>query len=148
MVNALRFMGRLILLGTVSLLVFPMRSPATGPEGAWGKYSYRDKDLDIVFSWDIGGIKNVRVGGRTYAKVVSPEKENGDNFGSEGVFPFWVVIEETDKGSKRLDLLLLFENGKLKCVAGLYSQAELLSPSTKQSRVTRAKVFQLHFSPL
>lgn len=86
MVNALRFMGRFILLGIVSLLVFPMRSPATGPEGAWGKYSYRNKDLNIAFSWDIDGIKNVRVDGRAYAKVVSAEKENGDNFGSKGVF--------------------------------------------------------------
>jgi hypothetical protein len=37
------------------------------------------------------------VDGRGYGKVVSAEKENGDNFGSEGVFPFWIVIEETDK---------------------------------------------------
>jgi hypothetical protein len=125
-----------------------MLSHATGPEGAWGKYTYKDKDLSIAFSWDIDGIKNVRVDGRAYAKVVSAEKENGDNFGSEGVFPFWVVIEETDKGSKRLDLLLLFENGKLKCAAGLYSQTELSSPSTKQFRVVHAKVLQLHFSPV
>jgi hypothetical protein len=75
-----------------------------------------------------------------------PPKRNGDNFGSEGIFPFWIVIEETDKGSKRLDLLLLFENGKLKCAAGLYSQTELSSLPTKQSIVKRAKAFQLSFS--
>jgi hypothetical protein len=124
-----------------------MLSHATGPEEAWGKYSYKDKDLNIEFAWGIDGIKNVKIDGRGYIKVVSAEKDNGDNFGSEGVFPFWIAIEETDTASKRLDLLLLFEKGKLKCVAGLYSETELSSPSTKESRVSRAKAFQLRFSP-
>jgi hypothetical protein len=139
-------MGNLLLLVVAILFLFPVRTQATGPEGAWGKYSYRDKDLKIDFSWDMDGIKDMRVDGHSYGKVVSAEKENGDNFGSEGIFPFWIVIEETDKGSKRLDLLLLFENGKLKCAAGLYSQTELSSLPTKQSIVKRAKAFQLSFS--
>lgn len=139
---------RAILLATIGLLLWPLRSPATGPEGAWGKYSYRSKDLNIDFLWDIDGIRDVKIDGLRYSKVLSAENENGDNFGSEGVFPFWISFEENEKELKRLNLLLLFNNGKLKCISGLYSHVELPNAQTHQFRIIQAKAIQLSFAPL
>jgi len=136
----------LVLLSTLLVCLVPSPSPATGPEGAWGKYSYKSKDLTLEFSWDIDGIKDVRINGHSYAKIVSAEIENGDNFGSEGVFPFWIKFEESNQELKRLDLLLFFNDGKLKCVSGLYSNVAFSNAAKPQSKMLFAKAIELHYS--
>jgi hypothetical protein len=118
----------------------------TGPEGAWGKYSYKSKDLSLEFFWTIDGIKDVRINGFSYRKIVSAESENGDNFGSEGVFPFWIKFEENNQELKRLDLLLFFNDGKLKCVSGLYSDVAFSNAEKPQPKVIFAKAIELHHS--
>ncbi|HKW34068.1 MAG TPA: hypothetical protein VJN92_13745 [Candidatus Acidoferrum sp.] len=128
----------------LSLFSSPCR--ATGPEGAWGKYSYKSKDLDLEFSWDIDGIKDVRTNGHSYAKTVSAESENSDNFGDEGVFSFWIKFEDSNQELKRLDLLLFFSNGKLKCVSGLYSDVSFSNAQKSQSKVILAKAIELRYS--
>ena len=135
-----------VLITTLVLSFFPSLCQATGPEGAWGKYSYKSKELNLEFSWDIDGIKDVRIDGIGYARIVSAESENRDNFGSEGVFPFWIKFEESDQELKRLDLLLLFNDGKLKCVSGLYSDVAFPNAQNPQSRVILAKALELHYS--
>ncbi len=129
-------------------LVSPTVSHATGPEAAWGRYSYKSKDLTIEFLWDIEGIRKVRVNGRNYPQTVSGVSENLDNFGSDGVYPFWITFEENEKRANRLHLLLLFDHHKLICVAGLYSETEFQYVPTKESRVKRTKAFQMNFTPL
>ncbi len=141
---------RCLLLGVLSatflLSLFPSPCTATGPEGAWGKYSYRSKDLNLEFSWNIEGIKGVRINGLSYPQIISAEIENGDNFGSEGVSSFWIKFEESGQELKRLDLLLFFNDGKLKCVSGLYSDVALPNAQKPQSRVIQAKAIELHYS--
>ena len=127
------------------LLLFPSPTTATGPEGAWGKYSYKSKDLSLEFSWNMDGIKNVLINGHSYAQIVSAESENRDNFGSEGVFPFWMKFEENNQEVKRLDLLLFFSNGKLKCVSGLYSDVAFSNAGQPASKVILAKAIELHY---
>jgi hypothetical protein len=135
-----------VLSSTLLLSVFPRPSLATGPEGAWGKYSYKSKDLSLEFSWTIDGIKDVRINGFSYSKIVSAESENGDNFGSEGVFPFWIKFKENNQELKRLDLLLFFNDGKLKCVSGLYSDVAFSNAERPQSKVIFTKAIELRYS--
>lgn len=128
------------------LFLFPCPSTATGPESAWGKYSYESKDLSLKFSWSMDGIKDVLINGHRYTQIVSAESENGDNFGSEGVFPFWIKFEDSTQELKRLDLLLFFSDGKLKCVSGLYSDVAFSKTEQPQIRVILAKAIELHYT--
>lgn len=128
------------------LLLWTLPCFATYPDAAFGVYTYASKDLNVTVDWQLEQI-NVVVNGQKFANVKSDADENRDNFGSEGTWPFLIVVSTDESSERYLHLTLLMENGSLKRVGALYYQREITNPTTRQGRVTVSKVFEMKFRP-
>jgi hypothetical protein len=119
---------------------------ATYPDAAFGVYTYTSSDLNVTLDWQLEQI-NVVVNGQKFTNVKSDADENGDNFGSEGTWPFLIVISKDELSESYIHLTLLMEKGFLKKVGALYYRREVTDVKTRQGHVTTSRVFDMKFKP-
>ena len=139
--NALRSLIHLLL-----LTLWTLPCCATYPDAAFGVYTYASTDLNVSIDWQLEHI-NVVVNGQKFTNVKSDADENRDNFGSEGTWPFLIIVSKDESSQTYLHLTLLMENGAVKKVGALYYQWVITNPATGQGRVTLSRVFEMKFRP-
>lgn len=133
----------------IALSLFSMfgtlQMSATGPDAAWGKYSYQGKDLNFEVLWTDAKFQ-ASINGKSFPNAFSSEIENKANFSytQSATYPFRFTFEESKSGAKYLDLILLFDRGHLVLVSGLYWELEKL-PSG-EFRVTKSRAIPVTFS--
>ncbi len=140
-VGVLRWFVPLLLCG-----IWAMPCAATGPEAALGVYTYSSQDLAVKINWRLEQI-DVVVNGQKFVKLDSDADENRDNFGSDGTWPFLIVVRKDSSTDAYLQLTLLMERGALKRVGALYYERKMSDQRTQRWHVTLSRVFEMQFKP-
>jgi hypothetical protein len=138
---------RLSLLVIFLTLLLSLPASATGPEAAFGNYSYSSKDLNLSFVWDAEGIHHFVINGKKLKVKYTGLEENLANFGSNGVWHFPITIEETPELDRYLNLILLINNDRLVKVSGLYHASTLGNKQSDGRKLLFSKTIEVRFRP-
>jgi len=124
------------------LFLNPTSVSATSDEDAWGHYSYRDTEFCIEFNWDIDGIKDVTINGVRYKGPLSYTE-----YGIVGgTARYDIVFNNSVRESRSMQLFILFDDNKLKSVAGLYYEIRKVSAGHFDVALAKAMILK-HRAP-
>lgn len=128
------------LFAALVLFCFFSLASATSDETAMGRYSYRSQAFSVDFVFDLDGVKNVRINGRSYPGIFQTS-ESGRH---DGTAVYTAVIEDKRNRSKNLQLVILFDSDDaVRAVAGFYFEQVQSATSGKLENV---RVFKPTFN--
>jgi len=133
---------RIALLACFAVLLGALNCAATEDE-FFGTFSHKSKDFSLEFEWTIDGITNLKVAGVSY-----PGPIKYDNYGIFGNTAFYrIVVEESRSTVKDVELLVLFNKGKVLHVSAVYADVVFRESRTGDFDVRFIRTFEMKFKP-